>query len=532
MLAASADDAPDAVVQGFAPELGWKDLAEAAFALADPDRLWVATNTDWTIPVDRGIAPGNGTLVSAVHAAVGRLPVVAGKPETPLFTTAVERFSAERPFFVGDRLDTDIKGANAAGMPSALVLTGIDGAKELHRRRAGLASAVRARGPPGPARAVSGGPAPRRRRPGRQGDRPGAAASTSRSCATASPIDLVRAAAEAVWTLGRRRLRPPDPGGRAASAGVATLTAMDDERMHPGRGRVAAAGGARGGLPRRAAAARAPSGAARRVSDERVDLALVARGLVRSRSAAQAAVAAGRVLRRRRGRRSGSRSASATTRCSRSTAAAAGSAAARASSTPRSTPSASTSRAGPRSTSARRPAGSRRCCSSAERDRSWRSTSATTSSRPSCGRTRGSSSSRGRTPAPSPPSGSPSSPARSMPPDVVVADLSFISLTLVLPAIAAVAGAGRRRDLPDQAAVRGRADQRARRSRAATPATGSARCGRCSTPLRRPDCCTVGLIAVAGRRHARQPRGAGPPPPFARERSDRMGDVDRARGAP
>lgn len=130
-VVAGADDAPDAVVQGFSPDLGWRDLAEAAFALADPDRLWVATNTDWTIPVERGIAPGNGTLVSAVHSAVGRLPIVAGKPETPLFETAVERFGAARPFFVGDRLDTDVKGANAAGMPSALVLTGIDGVKEL-----------------------------------------------------------------------------------------------------------------------------------------------------------------------------------------------------------------------------------------------------------------------------------------------------------------------------------------------------------------------------------------------------------------
>lgn len=127
----SADDTPDAVVQGFAPELGWSDLAEAAFALADPDRLWIATNTDWTIPVERGIAPGNGTLVSAVHAAVGRMPIVAGKPETPLFEAAVERFAAERPFFVGDRLDTDIAGANAAGMPSALVLTGVDGPREV-----------------------------------------------------------------------------------------------------------------------------------------------------------------------------------------------------------------------------------------------------------------------------------------------------------------------------------------------------------------------------------------------------------------
>ncbi len=127
----SADDHPEAVVQGFSPELGWRDLAEASFALADEAVLWVATNTDWTLPVERGIAPGNGTLVSAVHAAVGRLPIVAGKPETPLFETAIERFGSRVPFFVGDRLDTDIAGAVAAGMPSALVLTGIDGPKEL-----------------------------------------------------------------------------------------------------------------------------------------------------------------------------------------------------------------------------------------------------------------------------------------------------------------------------------------------------------------------------------------------------------------
>jgi HAD superfamily hydrolase (TIGR01450 family) len=127
----SADDHPAAVVQGFSPELGWRDLAEASFALADPDVLWIATNTDWTLPVDRGIAPGNGTLVSAVHSAVGRLPEVAGKPETPLYEAAVDRFGSRSPYFVGDRLDTDIAGAVAAGMPSALVLTGIDGPKEL-----------------------------------------------------------------------------------------------------------------------------------------------------------------------------------------------------------------------------------------------------------------------------------------------------------------------------------------------------------------------------------------------------------------
>jgi glycerol 3-phosphatase-2 len=131
----SADDSPAAVVQGFAPEVGWTQLAEAAFALQSrpgQDELpWVATNTDWTIPQARGIAPGNGTLVSAVHTAIGRLPVVAGKPERAIFDAAVARFGADHPLFIGDRLDTDILGANRAGMPSVLVMTGIDRAKQV-----------------------------------------------------------------------------------------------------------------------------------------------------------------------------------------------------------------------------------------------------------------------------------------------------------------------------------------------------------------------------------------------------------------
>ncbi|WP_403025666.1 HAD-IIA family hydrolase [Salinibacterium sp. GXW1014] len=129
----TASDATAAVVQGFSPEVGWKDLAEAAYALQGDhaERPWVATNNDWTIPLARGVAPGNGTLVSAVHTAVARLPVIAGKPETPIFEAAMERFGARTALFVGDRLDTDILGANRTGLRSALVLTGIDGARQL-----------------------------------------------------------------------------------------------------------------------------------------------------------------------------------------------------------------------------------------------------------------------------------------------------------------------------------------------------------------------------------------------------------------
>lgn len=129
----SALDAPAAVVQGFDPSVGWLHLAEATYAIHDGGEAihWIATNTDWTIPQARGTAPGNGTLVSAVHTAVGRLPIVAGKPEVAIFEEAFTRFGSRDALMIGDRLDTDILGANRAGIPSVLVLTGIDQAKQV-----------------------------------------------------------------------------------------------------------------------------------------------------------------------------------------------------------------------------------------------------------------------------------------------------------------------------------------------------------------------------------------------------------------
>ena len=129
-LATSSDDKPAAVIQGFAPDVSWKHLSEAAFSIQGGAK-WVATNSDWTLPQEKGLAPGNGTLVSAVHTAVGQLPVVAGKPEPAIFNTAVRHFNAQKPLFVGDRIDTDIVGANRAGIASVLVLTGVSTRKDV-----------------------------------------------------------------------------------------------------------------------------------------------------------------------------------------------------------------------------------------------------------------------------------------------------------------------------------------------------------------------------------------------------------------
>jgi HAD superfamily hydrolase (TIGR01450 family) len=129
-LVASSEELPSAVIQGFSPEVGWKDLAEAAFAIQN-GAIWIATNQDWTLPLEKGIAPGNGTLVGAVHTAVGILPEFAGKPFRPIFDSALSELGFQKPLVIGDRLDTDIKGAVAAGLESAAVLTGILGNREL-----------------------------------------------------------------------------------------------------------------------------------------------------------------------------------------------------------------------------------------------------------------------------------------------------------------------------------------------------------------------------------------------------------------
>jgi hypothetical protein len=95
--------------------------------------VWVATNTDVTLPTHRGTAPGNGTLVTAVQLATGRDPLVVGKPHAPLYALCAQRLGREpaQVLAVGDRLDTDIAGAVAAGMDSVLVLTGVDSVTSL-----------------------------------------------------------------------------------------------------------------------------------------------------------------------------------------------------------------------------------------------------------------------------------------------------------------------------------------------------------------------------------------------------------------
>lgn len=128
-----------AVLQGYGADVTAAELGEAAYAIQG-GALWVATNDDLTLPTDRGVAPGNGSLVAAVRAAVGVEPVVVGKPGPMLYELAAEALGTgpDSTLGIGDRLETDTAGAHAAGMDALHVLTGVHGPADLVRAPRGM----------------------------------------------------------------------------------------------------------------------------------------------------------------------------------------------------------------------------------------------------------------------------------------------------------------------------------------------------------------------------------------------------------
>jgi len=123
----SGPDEVAAVLQGFGKELRVRDF-EAAARLLSSGLPWVATNDDATLPLPWGQSPGNGAYIELLVAALGRRPDVVGKPHPPLYELALSRLGtvAGRTLAVGDRIGTDIVGAEATGLDSAWVVTGVD----------------------------------------------------------------------------------------------------------------------------------------------------------------------------------------------------------------------------------------------------------------------------------------------------------------------------------------------------------------------------------------------------------------------
>lgn len=117
---------PEYVVVGADFEVTYAKLSTACYAIR-AGAHFIGTNPDTTFPMADGIAPGVGALIVALEAATDQKATIIGKPQPAMFETALQMLGipAEEALAVGDRLDTDILGAIRAGVPSALVLTGV-----------------------------------------------------------------------------------------------------------------------------------------------------------------------------------------------------------------------------------------------------------------------------------------------------------------------------------------------------------------------------------------------------------------------
>ncbi|KAF0108751.1 MAG: 4-nitrophenyl phosphatase [Anaerolineaceae bacterium] len=115
-----------AVVMGIDRQINFEKMAAAAL-LVRRGLPFFATNSDKTFPTPRGEIPGAGAWVAVIVTATGVEPIYAGKPAPYLLELARQRLGTpkEETLVVGDRLETDIAGGQAAGMPAALVLSGV-----------------------------------------------------------------------------------------------------------------------------------------------------------------------------------------------------------------------------------------------------------------------------------------------------------------------------------------------------------------------------------------------------------------------
>lgn len=118
-------DAASVVVVGIDLGISYDKLKRATLLIRG-GAAFLGTNGDASVPAAEGLVPGNGAILAALEAATGRAPVVVGKPSPPMFDSALRVLGTApaRTLMVGDRLDTDIAGARASGLATALVLSG------------------------------------------------------------------------------------------------------------------------------------------------------------------------------------------------------------------------------------------------------------------------------------------------------------------------------------------------------------------------------------------------------------------------
>lgn len=117
----------DVVVAALDRTFDYRKLSIAMVAIRRGARF-VATNPDRTCPVPGGEIPDCAAVIGALEGCTGRhVEAVVGKPSPLMLEVALERLRLAPAdcLMIGDRLETDVLMGRRAGVPTALVLTGV-----------------------------------------------------------------------------------------------------------------------------------------------------------------------------------------------------------------------------------------------------------------------------------------------------------------------------------------------------------------------------------------------------------------------
>jgi len=126
LVYAADDQEVRAVIVGLDRDFLYKDLNQAVHCIRRGAQF-IGTNPDRTIPTPNGPAPGAGAIIEAIETSCGLKALVIGKPSPSLYQLALTRSGSapEETLMIGDRLETDILGAQRMAIWTGLVLSGI-----------------------------------------------------------------------------------------------------------------------------------------------------------------------------------------------------------------------------------------------------------------------------------------------------------------------------------------------------------------------------------------------------------------------
>ncbi len=121
----------DYVCVGLDRGFNYEKLSRAFKAVVN-GAVFIATNRDATLPLEGGLEPGAGAIVSSIETCTGKRPILIGKPSTLILEETIG-IPTGRCIVVGDRFETDLALARRIGAEMVMVLTGATGIEDIRK---------------------------------------------------------------------------------------------------------------------------------------------------------------------------------------------------------------------------------------------------------------------------------------------------------------------------------------------------------------------------------------------------------------